>query len=227
MRCIILEDEIPAQMVLQNYIAKLQGYDLLASFQTALEANYFLRQNSVDVLFLDINLPDISGMDFIKTLYNPPKIIMTTAYPNYAAESFEETAIKDYLVKPFSFERFLKALNKLEDVPAINTSAAIEPSVFINVDKTQHRVYFKDILYMQSDRNYITIVTKSTKLTYIGSLKDWLLILPNASFLQIHKSFLVNFHAIHKLVGNTAFVGNEKLPIGRVYKNNLLTILNA
>jgi len=227
MRCVILEDEIPAQMVLQNYISKIKEYVLLGSFQTALDANYFLKQNTVDVLFLDINLPDISGIDFMKTLSNPPKIIMTTAYANYAAESYEQIAIKDYLVKPFSFERFLKAINKIEEIPTKNNSAAIDNSIFINVDKTRYRIYFKDILYIQSDRNYITVVAKNKKLTYIGSLKDWLDKLPNETFLQIHKSYLVNCNEISKLAGNSAFLGHEKIPIGRVYKNNLLIVLNT
>ena len=115
MTCIIVEDEIPAQKILKSYVSKLPNVELLGSFHAAIEANTFLNTNTVDFVFLDINLPDMSGIDFIKTIKNPPAIIITTAYPDYAVSSFELETIVDYLVKPFSFDRFLKAINKTKE----------------------------------------------------------------------------------------------------------------
>ncbi len=225
-KCIIVEDEIPAQTILKKYISKIESLELIGSFQTALAANEFLKNNVINVMFLDINLPDISGMDFIRTLHQSPMIIMTTAYASYAAESYEETAIKDYLVKPFSFERFLKAINKIGTTTNNEIETITENHIFLNVDKTQHRINYNEILYIESDRNYVTLVTKKGKLTYIASLKEWLDKLPKNVFLQVHKSYIINCNEINKLLSNTVFLENEKIPIGRVYKRKLLEQLS-
>jgi len=228
MKCIIIEDELPAQRIIKSYISKLKHLQLVGTYQTALEANSVLNNGGIDLLFLDINLPDISGIDFIKTLSNPPKIIITTAYSNFAAESFEHWTIQDYLVKPISFERFLKSINKVEQ-----TSKTIEKEekvsediINLKIDKTLHRLSINDILYVESDRNYVTIVTKTGKLTYIDSLKNWMQKLPNSHFAQIHKSYLVKLNAIDKISGNIIFINNSKIPIGRKYKQELLRKLS-
>lgn len=224
MTCIIIEDEIPAQKILQNFIGKVPNLSLVGTFKAAIEANSFLRNNTVDVVFLDVNLPDISGIDFIKTVKNPPSIIMTTAYPDYAVSSFELDTIVDYLVKPFSLDRFLKAVNKLsnktEEVP-INHSDS-DRSIFVNVDKTHHKIVLDDIIYVESDRNYITIVTKTQKLSYIDSLKNWVEKLPEDHFLQVHKSFIINSKLVDKISGNEVFMDQNRIPIGRTYKQQLL-----
>ena len=192
MTCIIIEDEIPAQRILKSYLNKLPNIELVNTFNACIEANSFLRNNKVDLVFLDINLPDISGIDFIKTVKNPPAVIMTTAYPDYAIESFELDTIVDYLVKPFSFERFLKAINKTKGrikKPLENNKSQ---SLFLNVDKTLHKIVLNDILYLESDRNYITLVTTKQKLSYIDSLKSWKEKLPDNQFIQTHKSYIIN-----------------------------------
>lgn len=226
MKCVIIEDEIPAQKVLQHYISKLTDLTLEGSFQTALEANSLLRQQQIDVLFLDINLPEISGIQYVKTLVNPPCIIMTTAYHDHAVESFELDTICDYLVKPFSFERFLKAINKIKKTELIFQNQIVEDdakeTIFLNIDKSFYKIAIKDILYIASDRNYITIATAQKKYTYIDSLKNWLEKLPNDTFIQVHKSFLVNFKYVDKLSGNNAFIANEKIPVGRLFKASFL-----
>ncbi len=137
MNCIIIEDEIPAQKILQNFISKIPSLTLVDTFKAAIEANSFLNTNTVDVIFLDINLPDISGIDFIKTIKNPPAVIMTTAYPDYAVSSFELETIVDYLVKPFSFDRFLKAINKVKarSIQEVNDLEEDSDILFLNVDK--------------------------------------------------------------------------------------------
>ncbi|CAM1362061.1 LytR/AlgR family response regulator transcription factor [Tenacibaculum xiamenense] len=219
MKCIIIEDEIPAQRILKSYIQKIPDLHLLGSFQTASGANNFLKENHVEVVLLDINLPDIPGIDFIKTVKNPPKIIFTTAYPDYAVSSFELETIVDYLVKPFSFDRFLKAISKAEKL--LNREVLSEQeSIFINVDKTIHKLILSDILYIESDRNYISFVTIDKKLTIIDSLKNWKEILNPNQFIQIHKSFIVNSQKIDKFNSSHVYIQNEKISIGRTYKES-------
>jgi len=224
MTCIIIEDELPAQNLLNNYLSKIPELQLLATFQAAMDANNYFKTNIVDLVFLDVNLPDISGLDFIKTVKNPPAIIMTTAYPEYAVSSFELDTIVDYLVKPFGFDRFLKAVNKAEDrfvkQDVVNPTA--EDSIFLNVDKTLHKIILKDILFLESDRNYITITTKTQKLSFIDSLKNWIEKLPSTQFVQIHKSFIINTKSVTKISGNEIFITTHRLPIGRTYKGELL-----
>ena len=227
MNCIIIEDEIPAQKILKNFIAKIPSLQLLGIFKAAIEANSFLNNNTVDLVLLDINLPDMSGIDFIKTIKNPPAIVMTTAYPDYAVNSFELDTIVDYLVKPFSFDRFLKAINKVKDRIGLpkNTQDDNAEILFLNVDKTLHKLVLNSILYIESDRNYLTVVTENQKLSYIDSLKNWTAKLPENQFFQVHKSFIVNSKFVDKISGNVLFVNNNKIPIGRTYKQELLNKL--
>lgn len=228
MKCIIIEDEIPAQKVIKNFLNKLPDIEVLATFNAAIEANSFLKNEIVDLVFLDINLPDISGIDFIKTVKNPPAIIMTTAYPDYAVSSFELDTIVDYLVKPFSFDRFLKAINKAKDRLQKPKKESDNQSeiLFLNVDKTLHKIILNEILYIESDRNYITVVTTKQKLSYIDSLKNWKEKLPENQFIQTHKSYIINRKFVDKISGNEIYVNSNRLPIGRTYKQELLKKLN-
>jgi len=157
---------------------------------------------------------------------------MTTAYPEYAAPSFELDTIVDYLIKPFSFDRFLKGVNKVkerlnkEDVVSNNDSDNYrDETIFLNVNKTMHKIIISDILYVESNRNYITVVTKNQKLTYIESLKNWTAKLPKDQFIQVHKSFVINSKFVDKLSGNEVYVNANKIPIGRNYKHELLKLL--
>lgn len=229
MNCIIVEDEIPAQKILKSFIAKIPSIKLIATFKAAIEANAFLNNNTVDIVFLDINLPDMSGLDFIRTIKNPPAIIMTTAYPEYAVNSFELDTIVDYLVKPFSFDRFLKAINKTKNrlEPSKNPIEENDETIFLNVDKTHHKIVLNSILYIESDRNYITVATEDQRLSYIDSLKNWTLKLPESQFIQVHKSFIVNSKFVDKISGNTLFIKTNKIPIGRTYKQELLNKLGV
>ncbi|WNW01238.1 LytTR family DNA-binding domain-containing protein [Tenacibaculum sp. HL-MS23] len=226
MNCIIIEDELPAQNIVKNYIRKIPDLELIAAFQTATSANEFLKSNTVDIIFLDINLPDIPGLDFIKTIRNPPKIIITTAYPDYAVSSFELDTIVDYLVKPFSFDRFLKAVTKAEN-QVNNIKIKNKEVIYLNIDKTIHKVYLEEILYLESDRNYVTFFTIDRKLTIIDSLKNWKDTLDTRLFVQIHKSYVVNVKRVEKFTGTNLCIKNKILPIGRTYKKELLASLKA
>ena len=226
MKCLIIEDELPAQAILKKYFGKIPDMLLINSFQTATQANEFLKNNTVDVVFLDINLPDIFGLDFIKTVKNPPKVVITTAYPDYAVSSFELDTIVDYLVKPFSFDRFLKAVNKVEK--QLNKPNTTDSNViYLNIDKSIHRINLEAVLYIESDRNYLNFITSTKKLTIIDSLKNWKETLNSNQFIQVHKSYIVNFTKIEKFTGTSLHFETRKVPIGRTYKNNLLTLLKA
>ena len=231
MNCIIIEDEVPAQEILISYIEKVPDLKLLGVFNSALKANSILQTETIDTMFLDINLPTISGLDYLKTLKNSPLVIMTTAYTNYAVESFEYDFIIDYLVKPFGFERFLKSINKIESrqlntVQKLQYQSVIEINkkeefIFINVDKILRKINLKNIIYVQSDRNYVTVVTKELRLSFIDSLKNWGDYLESDNFLQIHRSFIININYIEKLTGNLAYISKQKIPVGKTYKENL------
>ena len=225
MNCIIIEDEIPAQKILQNFIGKIPNLELQGTFNAAIEAYSFLSNNEIDLIFLDINLPDISGLDFIKTVKNPPSIIITTAYPEHAVSSFELDTIVDYLVKPIRFERFFKAINKLK-ARQENHLEEENDAIFLNVDKTHHKIIINDIFYVESDRNYISLITKTKTLSFIDTLKNWTEKLNSNQFIQVHKSFIVNVNKVDKISGNTLFLNDKKIPIGRTYKQELLKTLN-
>ena len=230
MNCIIIEDEIPAQEILISYIKKIPELEMKGVFNSALKANKILKEEQVDILFLDINLPNISGINYLKTLQNPPFVVMTTAYSDYAAESFEFETIVDYLIKPFSFERFLKAINKIENKQSLPSQLvnleAIEvtkneDAVFINVDKTLHKIDLVKIIYVQSDRNYVTVVAENISLSFIDSLKKWNEYLTDDRFLQTHKSFIINLNHIEKVTGNLVYINKQKIPVGRTFKDAL------
>lgn len=230
MNCIIIEDEIPAQEILKSYISMVPELNLLGVFNSALKANSILQEDSVDLLFLDINLPNISGLNFLKTIKNPPFVIMTTAYTDYAVESFEFESIIDYLVKPFNFERFLKSINKVESRPSHQSKIQYqslekithdEQFVFINVDKTLHKIDLNSIIYVQSDRNYVTVVSKDLSLSFIDSLKNWTEYLKQDNFIQVHRSYILNIDYIEKLTGNIVYIHSHKVPVGKTFKEAL------
>ena len=234
MNCIIIEDEVPAQEILAGYINKVPELNLIGTYNSALNVNSNHKEGAVDIIFLDINLPTISGMDYLKTLSDPPFVIMTTAYSNFAAMSFEYNFIIDYLVKPFSFERFLKSINRINSrhnkTPKIQYQSVRkivkdEESIFISVDKTLHNVRLSNIIYVQSDRNYVTVVTKNVNLVFIDTLKNWIEYLKQDNFLQIHKSFIVNIDYIDKLTGSLVDINSQKIPIGKTYRESLFKVV--
>ncbi|WP_298507993.1 LytTR family DNA-binding domain-containing protein [uncultured Kordia sp.] len=230
MNCIIIEDEIPAQRILKSYIDKVSYLELVGTFNAALNAYDILNAEPIDLIFLDINLPDISGLSFLRTLKNPPTIIMTTAYPDYAVESFEFETIIDYLVKPFSLERFLKAIQKTQRIQTKIVEKEVEkPSsdtLFLNVDKTFHKIQFQEIFYVESERNYLTLVSKQQKLSFIGTLRTWKEKLPEQQFIQIHKSFVINKDHVDKISGNEVYIHDKRIPIGRTFKAKLFEVLD-
>ena len=225
MNCIIIEDQLPAQRILKKYIEDAKSLTLLGSFTNAIEALQILKSQQVDLVFLDIHLPKLSGMDFLKGLSNPPIIIFTTAFPDYALESYELNVV-DYLLKPFSFQRFIKAITKASQISRTITEPRATKSnekkeIFIKSGYDLIRVEIDDILFFKSDTDYVEIHTKTKKILSSESLSHWEYCLDTYHFTRIHKSYIINIKKIEKISGNRVFLkDNIKIPIGRAYKSD-------
>lgn len=221
----IVEDQIPAQRILKRYIKDLPTLELIATCGDCLKAVEQLNMQSIDLIFLDINLPKISGLNFLRSLSNPPLVIITSAYPQYAVEGFELDVI-DYLLKPFSFERFLKATFKAmqrrsgEQVQAVEEPG--EQFVFVKSDKEIHRVNFGEILFIQSEGDFVKVITTQKRHFLYQTLKYWNSILPVQYFVQVHKSYIVNLSKIDSIRGNQIKVDQSLIPIGRSFRQAFL-----
>lgn len=234
---IIVDDEPLAQDVLETYIEKIPELNLVAKCNNALEANEALKEHDVHLMFLDIQMPQLTGIDFLKTLSKPPQVIITTAYPNYAIEGFELNAL-DYLLKPISLERFMKAVNKAQDQIELqrrDTAAAgagEEDSdfIFVKADKKLVKVHYRDILYIEGLKDYVIIRLPQDRVITLQTMKSLEEKLPQNMFKRIHRSYIVNLDKIEAIVGNMVEVtekGKAKhLPIGKNYRDELLEIVN-
>lgn len=196
MNCIIVEDQLPAQRILKKYIADVGTLHLLGSYTNALEALSALKEHKVDVIFLDIHLPKISGMDFLKNLANPPQIIFTTAFQDYALESYEYNVV-DYLLKPFSFQRFVKAVSKLKLVRANEKNSGKENEtilndIYIKSGYDYVKIKIDELIYILSDSDYTELHATDKKYLSSESLRYWEKELPEAIYTRVHKSYIIN-----------------------------------
>lgn len=225
LKCLIADDEPIARQILEKYVQDLPNLQLVASCKGAFEVLEVLEKETVDVLFLDINMPKFSGISLLKTLKVKPAVIITTAYPEYAIEGFE-LSVTDYLLKPFSFERFLQAVLKVKKeekttVAVVKETKEEASSIFVKSDKKLIKLNFKDINYIEAYGNYIKIYTNKMILTS-QTLSDFLEKLP-ACFIRIHKSFAINFQQLEMVDGNQVILQNKaKLVIGKSYRKELL-----
>jgi DNA-binding LytR/AlgR family response regulator len=221
MNCIIIEDQPPAQRILKKYINDIGTLTLKATFSNAIEAMVFLKTESVDLIFLDIHLPKISGIDFLKMMQNPPHIILTTAFSDYALESYEFSVV-DYLLKPFSFQRFVKSVAKVPLKIEENTPQSIDnqrENIFIKSGYELIKITINDILFIKSDADYTEIMIENKKHLSSEPLRYWEENLNDKQFVRVHKSYIVNTSKIEKIVGNQLHLANKILvPIGRAYK---------
>jgi len=235
-KCLVIDDELPARDVLQKHIADVEALELAGTCTNAVEALSFLQSNTVDLLFLDIQMPYILGTNFIRTLKNPPKVIFTTAFRKYAIEGFELDAV-DYLLKPISFDRFLKSVNKILQVnlqsnttittATENHSEPAQPFLYLRVDRKMVKVLFNDILYIEGLRDYIRIFTTSKTIVTKHLLATLEEMLPSDAFLRIHRSYIVSISKIDSYNTDTIEIGKKILPIGRLYKHDVSKLLNA
>jgi two-component system LytT family response regulator len=221
-KCIIVEDEPLAVKVLADYISQVPFLELQGTFKDAILATEFLHDHHTDLIFLDIHLPKLKGMAFLKTLTNPPAVIITTAYHQYAVEGFDLN-VKDYLLKPIEFERFLSAVNKVRTSQSekhfFNESAELKDHLFLNVQKKKVKILFSEIIYIESQREYIRIVTMKGE--YISKLSTHEIesVLPSHLFKRIHRSFIVSVSKIESYTADMIEVKGASIPIGRAYKN--------
>jgi DNA-binding LytR/AlgR family response regulator len=226
-KAIIVEDEPLARMGLVEYVENVDFLHLCQICEDALQANNAIHEHRPDLMFLDIQMPRLTGIDFLKSLSNPPMVIFTTAYPNYALQGFELDVI-DYLVKPYPFDRFLKAVNKARDLFLLKSaSTSKDPAqkpdhFFVKADSKLERVNFNSIAYIEAMENYVVINTDDGRIITLMTMKALEDELPGHTFIRIHKSYIVNKDRIKAIDGNEVVVGNKKLPISRQKKQEIL-----
>jgi DNA-binding LytR/AlgR family response regulator len=223
-KCIIIEDEPLAVKVLSDYILQVPFLELLGTFKDAILAAGFLRGNQIDLIFLDIHLPKLKGMAFLKTLSMPPAVIITTAYHQYAVEGFNLN-VTDYLLKPYEFERFLTAVNKVKaaqrEKQNANAGEERKDFIFLNVQKKKVKILFSEINYIESQKEYIKIVTSKKVHISKMSTNEIENLLPSDHFKRIHRSFIVSVSKIESYTADTVEVNGVSIPIGRGYKDFL------
>jgi DNA-binding LytR/AlgR family response regulator len=225
LKCIIVDDEPLAQEVLENYVSRVGEMQLIKSCSNALEAFQALHNERVDLLFLDIQMPVIDGLSFLKSLKNPPAVILTTAYPNHAIEGFELDVV-DYLLKPISFERFLKAVNKVIEMrKAISNGEAMADYMFVKVDSKLVKVNFNEIVYIEGMKDYLKIFVKERPLVVHQTMKKIEDLLPRNKFIRVHKSYIVSIGAVNSIVGNFVEINGKEIPIGANYKDQLIKLV--
>lgn len=227
LRCIIADDEPVARKILQEFIDQMPSLELTAEFKNAMRTEAFLQDNTADILFLDINMPRISGLQFLKRCPIRPLVILTTAYPEYALEGYELDVI-DYLLKPISFERFSKAVKKAGDYIVLKEkrdAESAETFLFVKSEKRIEKVELSDILYIESMGNYITIITSTKKIVAYLTLKGIESRLPSDQFIKVHQSFLIPLARIEFIEGNRIKVKDASIPIGRNYRDAVMKLV--
>jgi two-component system LytT family response regulator len=220
--CIIIEDEPLATKVLSDYIKQVPFLDLQGSFKDAILATEFLRDHQTDLIFLDIHLPKLKGMAFLKTLSHPPAVIITTAYHQYAVEGFSLN-VTDYLLKPFDFERFLQAVTKVKSAAGEkhlpSESQEVRDFIFLNVQKKKVKILFSEITYVESQREYIKVVTTKSEFISKMSTHEIESLLPANHFKRIHRSFIISLSKIDSYNAEMVEVNGVSVPIGRGYRD--------
>ena len=228
LKCLIVDDEPLAHKVIENYISKHNNLELHGNCFNAIDALSYLLENRIDILFLDINMPELSGLDMLRTMTQPPSVILTTAYSEYALESYD-LGVVDYLMKPIRFDRFIKAINKVIKVrkPAINAAAnsKVVPkkkSIFIKVDGVQHKIILADLTYIESRGNFIQLHVNDKRYLTADTLTKMDKRLQDSGFLRIHKSYIINTNKVKSIQGSMVLVDDKMLPIGNSYKQAVL-----
>lgn len=229
-KALIVDDEPLAREILESYIAKISDLTLVASCDNAIDANDKLQTEDIDVIFLDIQMPQMTGIQLVKSLTNPPKVIFTTAYAEYALDGFELDAT-DYLLKPISFERFFKSVNKVKNLMAGDGNQLLEEDdyFFVKADKKLVKISYDEILYIEGLKDYVIIKKEVGRVIALQTMKSLESKLPSSIFKRIHRSYIVNTKRINAIVGNSIELTENSqvkhLPIGKNYKEDLLTIV--
>lgn len=228
-KCIIVEDERLAQDVIKNHLQRSGRFNLVGTYRNAPEAREALEKEEVDLIFLDIQLPGMTGLHFLRSLSNPPLVVFITSYPEYALESYEFNVI-DYLLKPVSYERFSKTIDKIIDGKIFKTSANdIKPfhheHLFIRSNSKFFRISFSDIIYIEGMKDYLKIHTADHVIITHQTMGEMENILPSGQFIRIHKSYIIAITHIKSVFGNSVDMGKELLPIGLFYKDRIMSFI--
>ncbi len=233
-KCLIVDDEPLARDLIRSHIEKLENFEICAECGDAMKALQELHNHKIDLMFMDIQMPQITGIEFLKTLKNPPKVIITTAFREYALEGFELDVV-DFLLKPITFERFLKSINKyyqstqeeikVSHTVSTNYNHSDEAFIYVKENKKVLKVHLNDILYVEGLSEYVQIYTSDRKIITKTSMNNMSEKLPEEGFMRIHKSYIVSLAKIEAFTSNSIEVPGKELPIGRSYKNSVLEIL--
>lgn len=227
-RCLLIDDEPPAIELLEKYTSMVEQLEVVGTSHSAVEAFNILKDNQIDLIFLDIQMPVLNGIDFVKTLKNPPAVIFTTAYREYALEGFELDVI-DYLLKPIAFNRFLKAVDRYRQrfkvemtQPTPQLKLEEQPRyIFFNVNRTHHKVMLDDILYIESLKDYVRIHTQTDRLVVKGNIGSIMKQLPDNQFVRIHRSYAIAIKYVTSYNQSEVEIAKQKLPIGMSYKDKI------
>ncbi len=226
-KCLIVDDEPLARKLIQSHLSKVEVLEEVGVCGSAVESANFLRKTNVDLIFLDIQMPELTGLEFVKSLKNPPAIILTTAYREFASEAFDLDVV-DYLVKPISFERFLKGVNKFISTKESSKSLMVEDSTSVIHIKSDRRIFLvnlTDIIYIESLDNYVKIHFKDKWLVTHENISSLEKRLPSNGFVRIHRSYVININEVKSFSAESVHLTNKELPVGRAYKQLALTQL--
>ncbi len=219
MRCLIVDDEYLARKGLEDFVNQTPFLEHVTSLPSALEAMTFLKHNVIDVMFLDIQMPDMTGLELMNVLNNPPKVIFTTAHREFALEGFDLNA-SDFLLKPISYPRFLKAMDKVLSHSTEKTEQ-FEPHIFIKVNGVIIKVLVEDIIFVETAKDYVFVHTIKDRYLTLVSLRQIEKLLPKTKFMKVHRSYLVGLDHVQKLEGNLLYTGNQKIKISRALRNEV------
>lgn len=232
-KCIIIDDEPLARDVVRRYIEMIPALKLIGEFGNAIEATMFLQEHSADMIFLDIKMPQLSGIEFVRSLRNVPKVIFTTAHKDYAHEGFE-LDVTDYLLKPIRFDRFLKAVNKAlppkhqePETQGITNGEKITPAIsfiYLRAERKMKKVSLDDIIYIESDRDYVKVFTENGLIITRQTIASVEAMLSERQFARIHRSYIISVNKLKSFTTETVEIGNKELPIGKLYRNNFLKL---
>ena len=223
-KCIITDDEPIARKGLIGYVEKIDYLSLVGECEDALQLNTLLKTEQSDLLFLDIEMPYLSGLDLLSSIQNPPKVIITSAYEKYALKGYELDVV-DYLLKPITFERFVKAVDKVYSLMEKESAKDTNEYIFVKSGKQLKKIFLEDILFIESMENYVNVFTTSSKEVVYSTLKLFLESLPSDHFLQVHRSYVVNIEQISSIEGNTLHIASYEIPVARNLREQVFNFI--
>lgn len=231
-KCILIDDDATARLITQQMISKVDNLEVVGGFENAIDAIKFLNDKSVDLIFLDIHMPTFSGFDFIKTLKSPPSIVLVTSDRNFALDAFEYNCVVDYLVKPLTFERFQKSMDKISQIAAPSDTKleenqeTTEDKLYVNIDRRLVKIHIPDIYLIEAKGDYINIKTEGKNYIVHSTLKKIENKLPSQTFIKVHRSYIINFNKIIDIEDNSVLIKQDIIPVSRSNRGELMRRLN-